>query len=73
VLLGAFTKTDPKDNEPTLTLDEVFAHHFSSAPFPVVIHVPFGHVPTQWVIPVGLHASLSLQNASLTFSEPAVI
>jgi muramoyltetrapeptide carboxypeptidase len=73
VILGAFTRTEPKDNEPTLSVQEVFVHHFARAPFPVVMNAPFGHIPTQWVLPVGVRAALSLQNASLTFLEPAVL
>jgi muramoyltetrapeptide carboxypeptidase len=72
VLLGTFTKTEPKDNEPTLSVDDVFRHHFANAPFPVLANVPFGHMPTQWVLPIGARARVSLQNGALTFIEPVV-
>jgi muramoyltetrapeptide carboxypeptidase len=73
VMLGVFSKIKPPDDDPTLTMHEVFDHHFKSIKRPAVYGYSFGHVPHQWTLPIGVNARLDSTEQTLTLLESAVI
>jgi muramoyltetrapeptide carboxypeptidase len=73
VMLGVFSKIKPPDDDPTLTMHEVFDHHFKSVKRPAVYGYSFGHVPHQWTLPIGVNARLDTTEQTLTLLESAVI
>ncbi len=54
VILGQFTKCEPKEGEPSLTLDEVFGDYFSHLGVPVIANFPVGHVRRNATLPCGV-------------------
>lgn len=53
VVLGQFTDCEADDDDPSLTLDEVFQDYFADAPYPVVANFPAGHCKTNATLPFG--------------------
>ncbi|HTX60612.1 MAG TPA: LD-carboxypeptidase, partial [Verrucomicrobiae bacterium] len=54
------------------TAEEVIAERLRSLHVPALTGAPFGHVPTQWILPVGLDAELDADAQTLTLLEAAV-
>lgn len=67
---GAFNKI-PADG-PTLDLATVLADRIGSLGKPAVSGTPVGHIELQWVLPIGLPATLDAAAHTLTISESAV-
>jgi muramoyltetrapeptide carboxypeptidase len=72
VMLGVYSRIKPPDDDPTLTMHEVFDHHFKNIKRPAVYGYSFGHVPHQWTLPIGIQARLDTKEQTLTLLEPAV-
>lgn len=70
VLGGAFNKI-PADG-PTLTLDTVLADRLGTLGKPAIAGVPVGHIEEQWVLPIGLPATLDAAAHTLTIAESGV-
>jgi muramoyltetrapeptide carboxypeptidase len=73
VMLGVYSRIKPPDDDPTLTMHEVFDHHFKRINRPAVYGYSFGHVPHQWTLPIGIQARLDTKEQTLTLLEPAVV
>jgi muramoyltetrapeptide carboxypeptidase len=73
VMLGVYSRIKPPDDDPTLTMHEVFDHHFKNIKRPAVYGYSFGHVPHQWTLPIGIQARLDTKEQTLTLLEPAVV
>ncbi|MHB8432050.1 MAG: S66 peptidase family protein [Candidatus Tyrphobacter sp.] len=71
VIVGGLTRCEPKADSQG-TAEEVVAERLSGWDRPVLCGIPSGHVPHQWVLPIGLEATLDADARTLTFSEPAV-
>jgi muramoyltetrapeptide carboxypeptidase len=72
VALGVFRKCDPTDDEPSLTLREVFEDRFSARRTPCGWGFPFGHIREQLTLPYGVRARMDTANGELVLLEPAV-
>ncbi len=71
VLVGGLTRCEPKAGSGE-TAEQVGVELLSGVDRPVLCGIPSGHVPHQWVLPIGLEATLDAEARTLTFSEPAV-
>lgn len=71
VLFGACT--DCRADGPSLSADEVLADRLGHLDRPVLAGVPVGHIPEQWVMPIGIEARLDATNRRLELLEPAVL
>ena len=63
VVLGKFTNADT-DN-PSLSLDEVFAERFQTLNIPVLQGLMIGHVSDQATLPIGAEVYLDASNLTL--------
>lgn len=62
VLVGDFANAQPKNDKPTLTLDQVFYDYFGALPIPVMTGFKIGHCQPHFAIPLGTMATMSTQN-----------
>ncbi len=70
VLFGACTHCEPKG--PSQTVDQVLADRLGGLDKPVLAGVPVGHIPEQWVLPIGLEGVLDASALTLEIPEAAV-
>jgi muramoyltetrapeptide carboxypeptidase len=66
---------DPKakhSKEYRQTLEDVFRERLLPLNVPVVAGLPFGHIPLNATLPVGVRATLDACKGDLTINEPAV-
>jgi len=55
ILLGQFSDCDePDKTKPTLTTEQAIKDHLGKLTIPVLTNLPFGHVPRQWTLPMGV-------------------
>jgi muramoyltetrapeptide carboxypeptidase len=73
VMLGVFQKCTSPDDEPSLTLDEVFRDQLGDLGVPAAYGLSFGHIAHQLTLPVGVRARFDTQAGTLTLLEPAVL
>jgi muramoyltetrapeptide carboxypeptidase len=71
VIFGAFNKMKADDG--TLTIDQVLRDRIAAVSKPAIAGAPVGHIDEQWVLPLGLPATLDAGARTLTISEPAVV
>jgi muramoyltetrapeptide carboxypeptidase len=67
---------DPKAKEAReyrQTLEDVFNERLLPLKVPVVMNLPFGHVPVNATLPVGVRARLDATNGDLIITEAAVV
>ena len=55
------------------TLEDVFRERLLPLKVPVVMGLPFGHIPMNATLPIGLRATLDAVNGDLIIDEPAVL
>jgi muramoyltetrapeptide carboxypeptidase len=65
--LGRFTECGDEAG----TVDEVLAEYAARLGVPTVIGLPFGHVPENLALPVGVRARVDAEDATLTVLESA--
>lgn len=70
--LGIFSRCEPRDNEPSLTLREVLDQHFAKSVVPAAYGFSFGHIAENLTLPFGIRARLDAGEGTLTLLEPAV-
>ncbi len=73
VMFGVFTRADVRDDDRTLTMEEVIAHHLGPLKVPAVAGYSVGHIAHQMTLPIGVRARLDTEDQSLTLLEPAVL
>ncbi|CAM3190540.1 LD-carboxypeptidase [Filibacter tadaridae] len=66
IIVGDFSKTEPKRKKETLSLDEVFDHYLSDLGVPVLKGFKIGHCQPHFAIPLGVSAKLDADNKTLT-------
>jgi muramoyltetrapeptide carboxypeptidase len=69
---GCEDPTASKAKEYRQTLEDVFRERLLPLKVPVVMDLPFGHVPCNATLPVGAHVTLDATNGRLIIGEPAV-
>lgn len=70
ILVGQCTQCT--GDAPTPPASAVIAERLRAVGRPAVAGAPVGHIPTQWVLPIGVQAELDADAATLTLAEPAV-
>lgn len=66
VLLGQFSDCDePDKDKPTLTTDQAIMDHLGKLTIPVLKNLPFGHVPRQWTLPMGVKVRVDGKKVSV--------
>ena len=71
-LLGVFVKCEPTPGEESLTLSQALTDHFAARPIPAGYGLSFGHIASQWVLPIGIRARFDADARTLTLLEAAV-
>ena len=66
IVIGDFSKAEPKKRKESLTLDEVFDHYTGNLGIPVVKGFKIGHCEPHFAIPLGIGAKLDADNKTLT-------
>lgn len=74
LVLGGFTDCEPADDLPSLSLNDIFDHYLSTAPYPVARGLVYGHFPVKNTVPVGVRGRLRVNSdsARLSVLEPVV-
>ena len=72
VALGVCRKCVATDDEPSLSLQEVFEDRLLSLRVPVASGFAFGHIPQQVTLPLGIRARMDTATREITLLEPAV-
>lgn len=66
ILLGQFSDCDePDKTKPTLTTEEAIKDHLGKLTIPVLTNLPFGHVPRQWTLPIGVKVRVDGKKVSV--------
>lgn len=71
-MLGVFVKGDVLAGQESLTLTQALDDHFASRPIPSTYGLSFGHIASQWVLPIGIRARFDADAKSVTLLESAV-
>ena len=71
-MLGVFVKGDARSDEESLSLTQALDDHFASRPIPSAYGLSFGHIASQWVLPIGVRARFDADAKSLTLLDSAV-
>jgi muramoyltetrapeptide carboxypeptidase len=71
-MLGVFVKCEPTANEESLVLPQALDDHFSARPIPSAYGLSFGHISSQWVLPIGIRARFNADARTLTLLESGV-
>ena len=56
VMFGVFTRAESRDNDRTLSLEEVIEHHLAPLKVPAVAGYSVGHIAHQMTLPIGVRA-----------------
>lgn len=71
VLVGRWRDRTPDEvAEVEAELVRVIADEFGRPDLPIVANLPFGHTDPQWVLPLGVRATLDPATETLTLEEP---
>lgn len=71
-MLGVFVKCEPAPGEESLVLSQALNDHFAARPIPSAYGLSFGHVASQWVLPIGVRARFYADARTLTLLESGV-
>jgi len=72
VVLGQFTGCEPKSENSSLSLPEIFDHYFADLGIPVLQNFPVGHSPDNATLPLGVEVELDANHRQLTILERPV-
>lgn len=71
ILVGDFSKSEPKDDKASLSMEQVFHHYFGNLSIPVMSGFKIGHCQPHFAIPLGMKATMST-NDKLVKIDPGV-
>ncbi len=71
-MLGVFVKGELPPGEESLTLKQALDDHFGVRQIPSAYGLSFGHIASQWVLPMGVRGRFDADAKSLTLLESAV-
>ena len=71
-MLGVFVKCEAAANEASLTLSQALTDHFAARPIPSAYGLSFGHIASQWVLPIGVRARFDADARTVTLLQSAV-
>ncbi|MFC1850682.1 LD-carboxypeptidase [candidate division CSSED10-310 bacterium] len=72
VLVGELKDCHPKDDEPSLSIEQILADHFGPLEIPLIMDLPFGHGTGHQVLPIGVRAEMNGQEGYYRLLEKAV-
>jgi muramoyltetrapeptide carboxypeptidase len=72
VAIGRFTEIPPNVGDEVFGLAGIWQTYFGGLGIPVAAGFPFGHIDSQWTLPVGVMSELDATNGKLTLLEAAV-
>ena len=70
ILFGQCTKCEATGA--SMSIDQVLHDRISTAGRPAMGGIPVGHIDEQWVLPIGIKATLDASSRTLSIHEPAV-
>lgn len=73
IVFGKCTNCEPENNARSLTLRQVFDHHFRSLGIPCWYGAMIGHIGDKFTIPIGVRAEIDAHAGTITLLEPAVL
>jgi len=68
VILGDFGEGATEKDEPTLSLETVFADYLADRPYPVAKDLPYGHLLPRSSLPIGAPVEFSVESDSATLT-----
>lgn len=71
-MLGVFVRSEVTPGEDSLTLTQALDDHFLPRPVPSAYGLSFGHIASQFTLPLGIRARLDTGARTLTLLESAV-
>ena len=71
-MLGVFVKCEPAAGEESLGLSQALTDHFSARPIPSAYGLSFGHIASQWLLPIGVRARFDADARTVRLLESAV-
>ena len=71
-MLGVFVKCEPAAGDESLVLSQALTDHFSARPIPSAYGLSFGHIASQWLLPIGVRARFDADARTVTLLESAV-
>lgn len=72
LLAGTFEDCEPKDDSPSLTLEQVLLDATEGLNIPVLTGLPYGHIDVKYTMPVGAEAQLDSAKGTVTITQPVV-
>lgn len=66
IIIGDFALANPKNEKPSLSMQQVFQHYLGALPCPVMSGFKIGHCTPNFSVPLGAKATLSTVQNSLT-------
>lgn len=73
VILGIFNDCEADPEDESLSLKETLMDRFKSINAPVQYGYPIGHIKSQCMLPIGIHAELNTMTSTIKLLENAVI
>lgn len=73
IVLGVFNDCQPKQDSPSLSLQDTLRDRLGNLGIPVIYGIPFGHVTHQATFPYGISAKLDTAQMRVSFLEAAVV
>jgi len=70
VILGNFGEGATENDEPTLSLETVFADYLNGRPYPVARGLPYGHLLPRCSLPIGARVTFSVEADGATLACP---
>ena len=71
-MLGVFVKCEPAAGDESLVLSQALTDHFAARPIPSAYGLSFGHIASQWLLPIGVRARFDADARTVTLLESAV-
>ena len=72
IVIGEHTDCAPKNNTPSLSLEQVFDDLIRPLGIPTLYHLPIGHGKHLATLPIGVQARLDATNKTLSILEPGI-
>jgi muramoyltetrapeptide carboxypeptidase len=73
LLVGQFTNCVQKNEQPSLTLDEIFHDYFAALSVPAVRNIPFGHEKQKVTLPLGTFVRYEPSARTVTIVDSPVV
>ncbi len=68
-ILGQFTDCVPKEEEKSLTLEQIFQDYIGNLKIPVISNLNYGHIPQKLTLPIGAKVRIDSKRKTITIVE----